>query len=82
MVQLYVHDRVASVSPPPRLLKGFQRVYLPVGGSVELRFALRPEDLALRRADGSIGTEPGDYDIYVGSDATATASAAFTLVDH
>lgn len=30
-------------------------------------------------ADGTIGTEPGDYDAYVGDDITATASVAFTL---
>lgn len=79
VVQLYVHDRVASVSPPVRLLKGFQRVSLPAGGQAEVRFTLRPADLAFRRGDGSWGTEPGDFDIYVGDDATATAAAAFTL---
>jgi beta-glucosidase len=82
VVQLYVHDRVASVSPPMRLLKGFQRVTVPAGGATEVRFILRPRDLAFRRVDGTVGTEPGDYDIYVGDDATATASAAFTLTDH
>jgi beta-glucosidase len=82
VVQLYVHDRVASVSPPLRLLKGFQRVTVPAGGATEVRFILRPRDLAIRRVDGTVGTEPGDYDIYVGDDATATASAAFTLTDH
>lgn len=40
---------------------------------------MRPNDLAFRGADNTIGTEPGDYDVYVGDDATATASAAFTL---
>ncbi|MGA0586558.1 beta-glucosidase BglX [Dyella sp. KRB-257] len=79
VVQLYVHDRVASVSPPVRLLKGFQRVSLPAGAQAEVRFTLRPADLAFRRGDGSWGAEPGDFDVYVGDDATATAAAAFTL---
>lgn len=79
VVQLYVHDRVSSVSPPVRLLKGFQRVSLPAGEQADVRFTLRPADLAFRRGDGSWGAEPGDFDVYVGDDATATAAAAFTL---
>ncbi|EQD64512.1 periplasmic beta-glucosidase, partial [mine drainage metagenome] len=33
VVQLYVHDEVASISPPVRLLKGFRRVSLNPGQS-------------------------------------------------
>ncbi len=80
VVQLYVHDRVASVSPPVRLLKGFQRISLAAGAQTEVRFTLRPGDFAFRRGDGSWGAEPGDFDVYVGGDARATASAPFTLV--
>lgn len=82
VVQLYVRDRVASVSPPVRLLKGFRRVTLKAGASTDVDFTLRPEDLAFRRIDGHVGTEPGDYDVYIGSDATATAASRFTLTDH
>jgi len=79
VAQLYVHDRVASVSPPLRLLKGFQRVSLKPGASAVVRFMLTPADLAFYRADGSVGTEPGSYDIYVGGDSTATQTAQFIL---
>ncbi|HET7359431.1 MAG TPA: glycoside hydrolase family 3 N-terminal domain-containing protein [Rhodanobacteraceae bacterium] len=79
VVQLYVHDRVASVSPPVRQLKGFQRVTLEPGQSREVVFALTPADLAFHRADMSLGTEPGAYDVYVGADSGATAAARFTL---
>lgn len=79
VVQLYVHDEVASVSPPVRLLKGFQRITLAPGASTEVSFAIRPADLAFQRADGSIGTEPGGYQVYVGGDSTATRAAAFVL---
>jgi beta-glucosidase len=81
VVQLYVHDEVASISPPVRLLKGFQRITLEPGASGEVHFSLRPADLAFRRANGSIGTEPGSFRIYVGGDATTTNSASFELLD-
>ncbi|GAB3041615.1 beta-glucosidase BglX [Oleiagrimonas citrea] len=79
VVQLYVHDKVASRSPPLRLLKGFQRVMLAPGQSTEVTFTLRASDLAFDRGDGSWGTEPGAYDLYVGGDSTATLQSSFTL---
>ncbi|RAP57825.1 glycoside hydrolase family 3 N-terminal domain-containing protein [Oleiagrimonas sp. MCCC 1A03011] len=79
VVQLYVHDKVASRSPPLRLLKGFQRVMLAPGQSTEVTFTLRASDLAFDRGDGSWGMEPGAYDLYVGGDSTATLQSSFTL---
>lgn len=79
VVQLYVHDEMASTSPPLRLLKGFRRVTLDPGASTEVTFTIVPGDLAFYRRDGSIGTEPGSYQVYVGSDSTATLAAGFTL---
>lgn len=79
VVQLYVHDKIASLSPPVRLLEGFKRVTLDAGASTEVHFTLEPADLAFYRADGSIGTEPGAYEVYVGGDSTASHSTAFTL---
>lgn len=79
VVQLYIHDQVASVSPPVRLLKGFQRVTLAPGESRDVAFTLTPEDLAFHRADMSLGTEPGGYQVFVGGDSTTTNGAHFTL---
>jgi beta-glucosidase len=79
VAQLYVHDLVASVSPPVRQLKGFQRVTLAPGESRDVVFAITPADLAFHRADMTLGTEPGDYEVFVGGSSTATRSARFTL---
>lgn len=81
VVQLYVHDEIASVSPPVRLLKGFQRVTLGPGASKDVSFTLVPAALAFYRGNGRMGTEPGTYDVYVGGDSMATRSARFVLVD-
>jgi beta-glucosidase len=81
VAQLYVHDLVASVSPPLRQLEGFQRVTLDPGQSRDVVFAITPADLAFHRADMTLGTEPGDYEVFVGGDSTATHSARFTLLD-
>jgi beta-glucosidase len=81
VVQLYVHDELASVSRPVRELKGFQRVDLKPGESKAVTFTLHPSDLAFMRRDMTWGTEPGAYTLYVGGDSTATTSASFTLTD-
>ncbi|MGN6375428.1 MAG: beta-glucosidase BglX [Sphingomonas sp.] len=79
VVQLYVHDEIASVSRPVRELKGFQRVELRPGESREVTLTVAPADLAFMRRDMTWGTEPGAYTVYVGGDATASASTRFTL---
>ncbi len=77
VVQLYVHDEVASISPPVRLLKGFRRVSLNPGQSKTVRFTLVPADLAFYLGHGVVGTQSGTYLVYVGGDSMATDSAHF-----
>ena len=79
VVQLYVHDRIASVSQPVRRLKGFERVTLHAGEVRELTFSITSADLAFVRRDRLLGTEGGAYDIYVGADSNADAATTFTL---
>lgn len=79
VVQLYVRDRVGSVTRPVRELKGFQKIMLAAGAGQEVEFKLNPTDLAFWRADMTFGPERGDFDIYVGDDATASLTAPFAL---
>lgn len=80
VVQLYIHDLVASVSLPVRELKGFQRVSLQPGQSKKITFHLTQHDLAFYRKDMSFGAEPGEFRIYVGDNSTAKLNTKFTLV--
>lgn len=79
VVQLYVRDRVGSVTRPVRELKGFQKITLAAGAGQEVEFKLTPTDLAFWRANMTFGPERGDFDVYVGDDATASLSAPFAL---
>jgi beta-glucosidase len=79
VVQLYVRDRVGSVTRPVRELKGFQKIGLAAGESRDVEFKLTTADLAFWRADMTFGAEPGEFDVYVGGDSTATLTAPFTL---
>ena len=79
VVQLYVRDRVGSVTRPVRELKGFAKIALAAGEARDVDFKLTSADLAFWRADMTFGAEPGAFDVYVGGDSDAPLSAAFTL---
>ena len=66
VVQLYVRDLVASISPPNRRLKRFAKIHLEPGQSRTLTFRLRAEDLSFIGADNKPVVEPGDFDVIIG----------------
>ena len=45
IVQLYVHEKVASVVRPVRELKGFRRIHLNAGQHTTVSFPLKPKTL-------------------------------------
>ncbi len=65
-VQLYLSDVVASVTPPVKVLKRFEKVEVPAKGTKTVRFELRWEDLAFIGRDNKPVVEPGDFKIQVG----------------
>jgi beta-glucosidase len=80
MAQLYVHDRIASVTRPLRELRGFQRVLLTPGETKAVKLTLTEADLAFWRADMTYGTEPGAFEVMTGPNAVETQSAEFELL--
>lgn len=74
VVQLYVADRVASITPAVRRLKRFAKIDLKPGESRELRFQLSANDLSFIGRENKPVVEPGAFDIMVG-----TEKASFTL---
>jgi beta-glucosidase len=79
-VQLYVRDRVASLTRPVRELKAFRRIALEPNESGVVDFMLAPEDLSFCGADMKPALEPGWFDVWVGGDSGATVGAELELV--
>jgi beta-glucosidase len=65
VVQLYVSDLVASLSPAGKRLKRFAKVYLEPGQSRTLTFQLRPDDLSFIDANNKSVVEPGEFEITI-----------------
>lgn len=67
VVQLYIHDEIASVVRPVKELKGFQRIKLEPGEEKEVHFSITPEMLTMYNADMKKVIEPGDFRVMIGS---------------
>ena len=79
VVQLYLHDRVASVTRPVRELKDFRKIPLPARGRAVVEFSLRREDLGFAGTNGRPTLEPGAFDLWVGPSAAEGLQARFEL---
>lgn len=79
IVQLYIHQKVASVARPVRELKGFRRVHLKAGERTRVNFPLPPDDLAFWNEQLQFRTEPGQFDVWIAPDSTGGIHGEFTL---
>jgi beta-glucosidase len=81
VVQLYVHDAVASVTRPIKQLVGFARVPLEPGQTRRVQFSLDPSQLAFYDAALRLVVEPGQFDVEIGaSSSDVRASGRFEIV--
>jgi hypothetical protein len=80
VVQLYLHDPVASVTRPVQQLRGFARVALAVGAAVRVTFRVHADLCSFSGLDLARIVEPGRIEVAVGaSSADLRLRGAFTL---
>jgi len=89
VVQLYLHDPVASVVRPIRRLIAYQRVELGEGDSATVTFRVPADLLSFTGRDGARIVEPGRVDFEFGRSAgeivlihSAEVTGAVRTVDH
>ena len=80
VVQLYIHDPVASISQPVRRLRDFQRVTLDPGQTKSVKFTLDSSDVGFYDNSGRFVVEPGTIDVYVGNSSSGGLKYSFTVV--
>lgn len=78
-VQLYIHDRVASLTQPGRRLRDFRKVALAAGETRAVVFTLTRERLEFAGPDGAPTVEPGDFHVWLTSSAQDGDPARVTL---
>jgi beta-glucosidase len=79
VVQLYIHDPVASISQPVRRLRGFERVTLNPGQTKTVTFTLDRNDFGFYDNSGKFVVEPGTIDVYAGASSAAELTESFTV---
>jgi beta-glucosidase len=67
VVQLYIRDRISSVTRPVKELKGFQKVWLEPGEGTTVALAITPDALSFTGLDMRRVVEPGEFDVMVGT---------------
>ena len=79
VVQLYVQDKVGSITRPVKELKGFQKVMIKSGESKSLTFSLDKDELSFYHPDLKKYWEPGEFVFYVGTNSAETLSKSITV---
>ena len=79
IVQLYTHDKVRSITPPGKELKGFKKIMLKKGESKTVTFQLSAEDLKFYNSELKHVAEPGEFEFFIAGSSDSKFDGSFTL---
>jgi beta-glucosidase len=80
VVQLYIQDKVGSVTRPVKELKGFEKIMLKKGEKKTVEFTITAEELKFYNIDMQFIAEPGDFEVTVGGNSANGLQDKFVLV--
>ena len=78
IVQLYIHQKTASIVRPVKELKGFEKVKINAGETKEIVFYLTDKELGFYNNNGDFVVESGMFDIMVGTNSENGLIETFT----
>jgi beta-glucosidase len=78
-VQLYIRDKIASVTRPVVELRAFERVTLAAGERRNIVFRLGPESFRIWNDKMQRVVEPGEFEILVGPNSVDLKSVTLTV---
>lgn len=67
VVQLYIHEKVTTVTTYEKQLRGFERIHLNPGETKTAHFTLTPDDLSIWNRDMHFVVEPGTFKVMIGA---------------
>lgn len=79
-VQWYIRDLVGSITRPVKELKHFQKVELKPGEEKIVEFKLTIDDLKFYNSELQYAAEPGEFEVFCGTDSSNLKKAKFTLL--
>lgn len=78
IVQLYVRDKVGSITRPIKELKGFKKIHLKPDDFKKVTFEISPKDLEFYNGEDYV-IEPGDFDIWIGPNSDEGLQGSFII---
>jgi beta-glucosidase len=78
IVQLYIRDRVGSITRPVKELKGYKRISISQGKSAEVEFKLQAKDLEFFNGKQNV-IESGEFDVWIGPSSAEGLHGEFTI---
>lgn len=69
VVQLYIQDKVGSITRPVKELKGFEKIFLKKGESKTVTFNITPELLKFYNEELKYDWEEGEFNIMIGTNS-------------
>ena len=78
VVQLYIHDKVASITRPIKELKGFKKIFLRKGESKTVTFEIISDDLKFYN-NGKLSVESGEFEIAISGTSDFEFNKTFNL---
>ncbi|MGH1362144.1 MAG: glycoside hydrolase family 3 N-terminal domain-containing protein [Calditrichia bacterium] len=81
VVQLYVRDRVGSLTRPLRQLKGYQKIHLKPGESKQVKFQLKAAELGFFHPQKGYVVEPGMFDVWIAPNSDEGVHGEFKIVN-
>ena len=72
VAQLYIHQRISSVTQPVMALRSFRRVTLKPGEKTTVEFKLTPDALSIIDENMRRVVQPGAFDLMVGGSSAQT----------
>jgi len=81
IIQLYIRDKVSSVTRPVMELKDFARITLNPGESRKVEFTITPEKLQFYNLEMKRVVEPGEFDVFIGPSSDKLSAVNFSVID-
>ena len=81
IVQLYIRDKVSSVTRPVLELKDFSRITLEPGETRTVSFKIDDSKLKFWNVNMEFAAEPGEFEVLVGPSSVDYLKAQFTLTE-
>jgi beta-glucosidase len=69
VVQVYINDKISSVTTPIKVLKGFKKVNIDSNDVITVNFSIPCKELGLWDKNMNYIVEPGEFDIMIGASA-------------